>query len=169
MFKLNKNNSLEILLDFDGTITTHEFPKIGKDVGAVPILKALVENGHKLILFTMRSDRLEKKDTGDPTILDVTGNFLTDAVNWFKEKEIPLYGIQTNPTQHHWTTSPKAYGQLIIDDTCLGIPLIEIIDMRPFVDWVGVGKLLHEKGLISEQQLINSVPKIFQETRVFEN
>lgn len=156
MFKLNKNNSLEILLDFDGTITTHEFPKIGKDVGAVPILKALVENGHKLILFTMRSDSEE-------------GKFLTDAVNWFKEKEIPLYGIQTNPTQHHWTTSPKAYGQLIIDDTCLGIPLIEIIDMRPFVDWVGVGKLLHEKGLISEQQLINSVPKIFQETRVFEN
>lgn len=43
-------------IDFDGTVVTHDFPKIGKDIGAVPVLKKLVENGHKLILFTMRSD-----------------------------------------------------------------------------------------------------------------
>lgn len=43
-------------IDFDGTVVTHDFPKIGKDIGAVPILKRLVDNGHKLILFTMRSD-----------------------------------------------------------------------------------------------------------------
>ena len=30
--------------------------EIGKDIGAVPVLKELVENGHNLILFTMRSD-----------------------------------------------------------------------------------------------------------------
>ena len=29
----------------------------------------------------------------DPTIQNVTGKFLTDAVNWFKENDIPLYGI----------------------------------------------------------------------------
>lgn len=43
-------------IDFDGTVVTHDFPKIGKDIGAVPILRKLVENGHKLILHTMRSD-----------------------------------------------------------------------------------------------------------------
>lgn len=26
-------------LDFDGTCVTHEFPKIGKDIGAIPVLK----------------------------------------------------------------------------------------------------------------------------------
>ena len=43
-------------IDFDGTCVTHEFPRIGKDIGAVPVLKELIANGHDLILFTMRSD-----------------------------------------------------------------------------------------------------------------
>lgn len=42
-----------IAVDFDGTCVTHEFPKVGRDIGAVPVLRKLVENGHKLILFTM--------------------------------------------------------------------------------------------------------------------
>ncbi len=45
-----------IAIDFDGTCVTHAFPKIGKDIGSVPVLKALTEQGHKIILFTMRSD-----------------------------------------------------------------------------------------------------------------
>ena len=44
-----------IAVDFDGTCVTHEFPKVGKDIGAVPVLKKLVEKGHKIILYTMRS------------------------------------------------------------------------------------------------------------------
>ena len=99
-----------IAIDFDGTCVTHEFPKVGKDINAVPVLKALVENGHQLVLFTMRSDIVNP--TGEDNELHLeSGNYLTDAVNWFKENEIPLYGIQTNPTQHTWTTSPKAYAQ----------------------------------------------------------
>lgn len=139
---------MEICIDFDGTCVTHEFPKIGKDIGAVPVLKELVANGHKLILFTMRSDRHENKDTGHPEIEDITGQFLTDAVNWFKENGIPLYGIQTNPTQINWTTSPKAYGQLYIDDAALGCPLINNGVDRPYVDWNEVRlKLIYAKIL----------------------
>lgn len=44
-----------IAVDFDGTCVAHEFPKVGKDIGAAPILKKLVEKGHKIILYTMRS------------------------------------------------------------------------------------------------------------------
>lgn len=51
---------MEIAIDFDGTCVTHEFPNVGKDIGAVPILKRLVAKGHKLILYTMRSDRPSK-------------------------------------------------------------------------------------------------------------
>lgn len=43
-----------IAVDFDGTCVTHDFPRVGKDIGAVPVLKELVECGHKLILHTMR-------------------------------------------------------------------------------------------------------------------
>lgn len=138
-----------IVVDFDGTCVTHEFPKVGKDIGAVPVLKELISNGHQLILFTMRSDVINP--TGEDNELHLqSGNYLTDAVNWFKENDIPLYGIQTNPTQHTWTTSPKAYGQMYIDDAALGCPLIynDQYSERPFVDWDIVHQILIENGLI---------------------
>lgn len=133
---------MEILIDFDGTAVRHEFPKVGRDIGAVPILKELVANGHNLILFTMRSD-VSEAYSDSPEIVAQSGDFLTDAVNWFKENDIPLYGIQTNPTQHTWTSSPKAYGQMIIDDTALGCPLEYPEDGgRPFVKWSAVREIL---------------------------
>lgn len=141
---------MEINLDFDGTCVSHEFPNIGKDIGAVPVLKKLVEKGHHLILFTMRSDRENKKPTGHDLIQDVTGMFLTDAVNWFKDNDIPLYGIQTNPTQLNWTTSPKSYAQLMIDDSALGCPLKfdDRVSNRPFVDWEEVRKILINQNIL---------------------
>lgn len=142
-------NNLEILIDFDGTCVTHSFPSIGKDIGSVPVLKRLVEKGHKLILFTMRSD-IENPKSEDKNIVCEPGKYLTEAVNWFKDNEIPLYGIQVNPTQHYWTTSPKAYGQMMIDDSALGVPLKfdERLSDRPFVCWDSVYKILNERGII---------------------
>jgi hypothetical protein len=116
-----------ICVDFDGTCVTHDYPNVGKDIGAVPVLSQLTDDGHQLILFTMRS-----------------GKELQDAVNWFIDNKIPLYGVQTNPTQKRWTDSPKAYGQLYIDDAALGAPLKvdkELSD-RPFIDWDYVARLL---------------------------
>lgn len=139
---------MDIIVDFDGSVVTHEYPRVGKDIGAVPVLKKLVASGHRLILFTMRS---EKRG-----ISPVTGNMqdggLADAVNWFKENEIPLFGIQTHPTQHTWTSSPKAYGQLILDDTAYGCPLIfdEKMSNRPFINWPVVEAGLIEMKLIKQ-------------------
>lgn len=130
---------MEICIDFDGTCVTHEFPKVGKDIGAVPVLKKLIESGHKLILFTMRSD-IENLKSEDYNIKAIGGKYLTDAVNWFKYNGIELYGINENPTQKTWTHSPKAYGQMYIDDAALGAPLKydPLISERPFVDWYAV-------------------------------
>lgn len=114
-----------IAIDFDGTCVTHEYPAVGKDIGAVITIKSFVERGDKIILFTMRS-----------------GQGLADAVNWFKENGIPLFGINQNPEQHSWTTSPKPYAHVYIDDAALGVPLIYPINGRPFVDWVKVHELL---------------------------
>jgi len=128
---------MDILIDFDGTCTTHEFPAIGKDIGAVPVLKRLIENGHRLILFTMRSDMKGAR------------NYLSDAVDWFDKRGIPLFGIQTNPFQSTWTDSPKAFGQLIIDDTAIGCPLIfPEGDAAPYADWIEIEKLLEEMGVL---------------------
>jgi hypothetical protein len=145
---------MEIAIDFDGTCVSHEYPGVGRDIGAVPVLKKLVENGHKLILFTMRSDGDKKEvslnESGEITISNQGAKHLTDAVNWFEENGITLYGIQSNPSQRFWTSSPKAYAQLYIDDAALGCPLKtpETPDERPYVDWDVVSVLLGQMGLI---------------------
>lgn len=137
-------------IDFDGTCVTHEFPQVGKDIGAAPILKRLTDNGHQLILFTMRSNRINSGDTGDPNIQDITGMFLDDAIKWFKNNNIPLYGIQTNPTQHNWTTSPKAHAELYIDDAALGCPLVLDLNIskKPFVWWKRVEDMLKREKIL---------------------
>lgn len=115
-----------IAVDFDGTCVTHEYPRIGRDIGAQHVLLDLVKRGEKLILWTMRS-----------------GKELEDAVNWFSDNKIPLYGVQRNPTQDSWTDSPKAYAQLYIDDAAFGCPLVAgDMGERPYVDWVEVSKRL---------------------------
>lgn len=129
---------MTICIDFDGTCVTHEFPSVGKNIGSVPVLQDLVAKGHKLILFTMRSNRSEQE------------NYLTDAVNWFKDNNIELFGINTNPHQSSWTSSPKAYAELYIDDASLGIPLKLDFSKskRPFVDWSKVATLLEKRGIL---------------------
>ena len=121
-----------IAVDFDGTCVTHDYPYIGSDIGAGPVLRELVDAGYNLVLNTMRSGRLEK-----------------DAVRWFKENNIPLYGVNCNPDQKSWTSSPKVFADLYIDDAALGIPLkTSQTSTRPFVDWVEVRKLLIALGYL---------------------
>ena len=140
---------MDICIDFDGTCVSNEFPEIGKDIGSVPVLKKLIGNGHKLILFTMRSD-IDKVTSNDVNIHKQGGKYLTSAIAWFRNNNVSLYGVNTNPTQHFWTKSPKAYCQLYIDDTALGCPLVEDVSIsdKPFVDWVKVEEMLIEKGII---------------------
>ena len=134
----------EILIDFDGTCVTHDFPFVGKDIGSVVVLNKLVEKGHKLILFTMRSHRPYIHPDGKPR------DCLQEAIDWFAENDIPLYGVNTNPTQHEWTDSPKAYGQLMIDDIAIGVPLKidKELSPRPFVDWFYLELMLNANNLI---------------------
>jgi hypothetical protein len=143
---------MTICVDFDGTCVTHDFPRIGKDIGAVEVLRALTDVGHRLILFTMRSD-VDKPTSDDPKIIPIGGNYLTDAVNWFTDNEIPLWGIQKNPNQSTWTHSPKAYADLYIDDAGLGCPLSinPELSHRPYVNWIEIRKILEEMLLIPIQ------------------
>ena len=131
-----------ICIDFDGTCVTHDFPNIGKDIGAQYVLKKIVEAGHKLVLFTMR---------GEATFCD-RGiiNALAEAVQWFEQNEIPLHGINIEPEQHTWTSSQKAYGDIYIDDSALGCPLISNFELsdRPYVDWIDVEHLLKICGIL---------------------
>ena len=129
------SNNKIICVDFDGTCVLHEYPKIGAEVpNAVSVLKKLNQNKVKLILWTMRS-----------------GEYLREAENWFAERGIELWAVNTNPQQKHWTQSPKAYAPVYIDDAALGCPLTYFPDesgRRPCVDWVEIERLLEEIGYL---------------------
>ena len=108
-----------IAVDFDGTIVEHRYPEIGAPVPkALEILLELQNNGHEIILWTMRS-----------------GERLQEAVAYLARHGIRLWGINHNPQQGDWTSSPKAYAQMYIDDAAIGCPLVYPEEGRPYVDW----------------------------------
>lgn len=135
-------NTWTIAIDFDGTVVTHAFPQVGREIGATPVLKKLVAKGHRLILWTMRSDVADPQSPS-PAIYTEPGNYLTAAVQWFVEREIPLFGINHNPEQMLWTASPKAHADLYIDDRGIGTPLI-----NGYVDWIRLEQMLEQMGIL---------------------
>lgn len=120
-----------IAVDFDGTCVEHLYPKIGPPVpGAVQTLLDLVASGHHLVIWTMRDHA-----------------HLTAAEEWFVSHGISFIGANRNPGQS-WSSSPKVYAHVYIDDAALGCPLRPgIAGDRPMVDWEAVAVLLKESGL----------------------
>ena len=137
-------NSFDIVLDFDGTVVKHRYPAVGEDIGSIPVLRKLLQNGHHLLLNTMRSHNSGGVDTLQP------------AIDWFAKNDIPLYGINENPGQKDWTQSPKVYGELYIDDGALGAPL-KSDNGEAYIDWSLVSILLFARGLLTEQDLIDLI------------
>ena len=67
-----------------------------------------------------------------------SGKELKDAVNYLESHGVKLHGINSNPTQESWTSSPKAYCHVYIDDAAYGCPLIHKKGQRPYVDWSNI-------------------------------
>ena len=122
-----------IAVDFDGTIVSHMYPKIGiENPSAIRVLKKLIEQGHQLILWTMRS--------GEP---------LNEAVAYCEERGISFLGVNSNPNQYSWTTSPKQYADLYIDDAALGCPTqFDPNTQRQWVNWRDVEAILIRTGYL---------------------
>lgn len=84
-----------IAVDFDGTIVTHEYPKIGTEIPfAIETLKMLIRDHHRLILWSVRE-----------------GHLLQEAVDWCKERGVE-FGLSTKTIQRRvlrtTTTSPAS-------------------------------------------------------------
>ena len=133
-----------IAIDFDGTIVTHEFPKIGRLLpGAVETIKALWENGHRIFLWTMRGYHPEHK------------RCLEEAVAWLDHNGIMLDCINRT-TSGFSTTSPKQHANLYIDDAALGCPKCIYITTdgldSPCADWLQISNILRDLRYINAEQ-----------------
>lgn len=122
-----------IAVDFDGTCVEHDYPNIGLDVeGAVETLRMLNQRGHRIILYTMRSGEKQEK-----------------AVKWFKDRKIALWAVNENPEQREWTSSPKPFADIYIDDSALGCPIMFIDGVRrPVVNWAKVREMLEYNDVL---------------------
>lgn len=111
---------ITIALDFDCTVIECSYPNVGKSLPlCVETLRRWVNDYNVgLILCTMRD-----------------GKELEDAIKWFSDNQILLYGIQKHPTQENWTTSPKCHCSACIDDRNVGTKLKLDSNGVPCVDW----------------------------------
>jgi len=119
-------------VDFDGTIVDHNrHGMLGTPVpGAIKWMKKWLELDARLILFTMRADNSEYFNRP----------VLTEAVDYLNNNGISLFGVNTNPTQSEWTSSPKVWAHVYIDDIAFGCPLIHPEGfVTACVDWSIVG------------------------------
>ena len=129
-----------IAVDFDGTIVTHEYPKIGKELPfAIDALKRLQENPENLlILWTVRE-----------------GIELEEAIEFCRNRGLEFYAINNNyPEEMPGDQQPrKLKADLFIDDRNLGgIP-----------DWGLIYRLItsgnHLEPISSEIQAEYTIPK----------
>lgn len=96
-----------IAVDFDGTIVTHEYPKIGREIPfAIDTLKRLQQEGHhQLILWTVRE-----------------GELLNEAIEFCRTRGLEFYAVNSNyPEGEKIENQPrKVNAELFIDDRNLG-------------------------------------------------
>ncbi|NCC98936.1 MAG: hypothetical protein EOL95_04415 [Bacteroidia bacterium] len=98
---------MTIAVDFDGTIVTHEYPKIGQEIPfAIATLKRLQsENECKLILWSVRS-----------------GKLLDEAVEYCRIKGLEFYAVNKDFPEEVYdkASNRKVNADIYIDDRNVG-------------------------------------------------
>ncbi len=96
-----------IAVDFDGTIVKHRYPKIGEEIPfATDTLRLLIEDQHRLILWTVRE-----------------GELLEEAIAWCRERGVEFFAVNRDypeESEEHKSFSRKLKADLFIDDRNLG-------------------------------------------------
>lgn len=148
---MNRN----IAIDFDGICVSDEYPNVGKNIGAADVLRKIVDSGNNIILLTHRSNTYKINQKGQ-SVIDKP--YLENAVFWFKNRDIPLYGINSNPEQdqefHPKHNSQKVCAEIIIDYYGMGVPLkydYKISD-KPIADWERIEQWLTNLKIIKPKE-----------------
>ncbi|MGC9470217.1 MAG: BT0820 family HAD-type phosphatase [Bacteroidales bacterium] len=139
--------SLRIAIDFDGTIVEHAYPNIGKEkLFAIETMKLLQKNGHRLILWTIR-----------------TGKELEEAVTYCRERGVEFYAVNKSYPEEEWTgeASRKIEADVFIDDRNIGgLP-----------GWTDIYRMIHPEdypGSMLEKKVIRH-RKWWKKLKIFGN
>ena len=113
---------MTIAIDFDGTIVEHRYPQIGPEIPfATDTLRMLMQERHRLILWTVRE-----------------GKLLEEAVEWCRQRGVEFYAVnQDYPEEEKGDKgfSRKLKADLFIDDRNLGgLP-----------DWGDIYRMIRER------------------------
>ncbi len=97
-----------IAIDFDGTIVENRYPEIGAERPfATETLKMLIQDRHRLVLWTCRE-----------------GELLDNAVKWCRERGVEFYAINRDYPEESTANNPhftrKLKADMFIDDRNLG-------------------------------------------------
>jgi hydroxymethylpyrimidine pyrophosphatase-like HAD family hydrolase len=97
-----------IAIDFDGTVVTHAYPKIGEPLpNAIIVLKRLSDAGAKLVLWTCRED-------------EGTKDYLTQAVKFLESHKIKIRSVNENHPDDEFrpegSLKRKVFANMYIDD-----------------------------------------------------
>lgn len=131
---------MTIAVDFDGTIVSHRYPEIGREMPfAVDTLKMLTREGHRLILWSVRE-----------------GHLLDEAVAWCRERGLEFYAVNKDYPEEersHDNFSRKLKVDLFIDDRNVGgLP-----------DWGLIYRMIKEKksyrDILLEELNANTTPQ----------
>lgn len=99
---------MTIAVDFDGTIVEHKYPAIGEELPfATDTLKILINDRHKLILWSVRE-----------------GHLLDDAIEWCRQRGVEFYATNKDYPEELLENNPhfsrKLKVDMFIDDRNLG-------------------------------------------------
>lgn len=113
---------MTIAIDFDGTIVEHRYPQIGNEIPfATDTLKMLINDRHRLILWSVRE-----------------GKLLEEAVEWCRQRGVEFYAVNKDYPEEetaHRNFSRKIKADIFIDDRNLGgLP-----------DWGDIYRMIREK------------------------
>lgn len=99
---------MTIATDFDGTIVEHRYPEIGAEIPfATETLRMLINDRHKLILWSVRE-----------------GKLLDEAIEWCRERGVEFYAVNRDYPEesvegnNHFSRKVKA--DIFIDDRNIG-------------------------------------------------
>lgn len=131
---------MTIAVDFDGTIVEHRYPEIGKEIPfATQTLKMLMNDRHKLILWSVRE-----------------GKLLEEAVEWCRKRGVEFYAVNKDYPEEDLTKSlnfsRKIKADVWIDDRNIGgLP-----------DWGTIYQIISERKTYEQiltEQLTSEAPQ----------